>query len=219
VSRPIPTALETDIEAPVVRPFLALRIELPDPVYVWTGQGTIQFADADGVTRTWLGAGGLGALDTVGEATDGSATGIRATLFEVPGRLQGRHCSAGRARRPDGSLHRCAERDLSAGVKRLRSCGRGGSTNTRSPTAARRFRSKSQARAGRSTSDGRQLSGSRTSISSATIRRPVLPVRCAHDRDSDPVGEGRSFRGRPWRRCWLGVQRRQRISRERKARE
>jgi hypothetical protein len=84
VSRPIPTALETEIEAPVVRPFLALRIELPDPVYVWTGQGTIQFADADSVTRTWLGAGGLGALDTVGEATDGSATGIRATLFEVP---------------------------------------------------------------------------------------------------------------------------------------
>jgi hypothetical protein len=88
VSRPIPTALETEIEAPVVRPFLALRIELPDPVYVWTGQGTIQFADTDGTTQTWLGIGGLGALDTVGEATDGSATGIRATLFEVPSEMR-----------------------------------------------------------------------------------------------------------------------------------
>jgi hypothetical protein len=84
VSRDLPTALGSAIDDPVVRPFLALRIELPDPVYVWTGRGTLIFDDADGTSRTWMGAGGLGAIDTIGEATDGTATGIKATLFEVP---------------------------------------------------------------------------------------------------------------------------------------
>lgn len=84
MSRDLPTALETAIDAPVVRPFLALRIELPDPVYVWTGRGTLIFDDADGNSRSWIGAGGVGAIDTVGEATDGSAVGIRATLLDVP---------------------------------------------------------------------------------------------------------------------------------------
>jgi hypothetical protein len=84
MSRDIPTALQDAIDDQVVRPFLALRLELPDPVYVWTGSGTLTFNDADGTSRTWLGAGGMGALDTVGESTDGSATGIRATLYEIP---------------------------------------------------------------------------------------------------------------------------------------
>jgi hypothetical protein len=84
MSRSLPPALAAEIEKPVVNPFLALRIELPDPVYVWTGLGTINFDDADGATRSWLGTGGLGAIDTVGEATDGSATGMKASLFEVP---------------------------------------------------------------------------------------------------------------------------------------
>jgi hypothetical protein len=82
--RPLPPALTEAIEEPVVRPFLAIRIELPDPVYAFTGLGQIMFADSDGATRTWIGAGKIGAIDTVGESTDGSATGIRATLFEVP---------------------------------------------------------------------------------------------------------------------------------------
>jgi hypothetical protein len=60
------------------------RIELPDPVYAWTGIGTLIFDDADGASRTWQGAGGIGAVDTIGEATDGSATGVKGTLFEVP---------------------------------------------------------------------------------------------------------------------------------------
>lgn len=77
-------ALAAQVDAPVVRPFLALRIELPDPVYVWTGSGTLIFDDADGNTRSWLGAGGVGAIDTIGESTDGSATGVRATLLNVP---------------------------------------------------------------------------------------------------------------------------------------
>lgn len=84
MSRDLPTAIIDAIAEQVVRPFLALRIELPDPVYVWTGRGVLTFDDADGGSHDWLGAGGLGAIDTVGEATDGSATGIRASLYEVP---------------------------------------------------------------------------------------------------------------------------------------
>ena len=84
MSRDLPTGLSDAIEEPVVRPFIALRLETPDPVYAWTGRGTLIFDDADGNSHEWLGIGTLGALDTVGESTDGSATGIRASLFEVP---------------------------------------------------------------------------------------------------------------------------------------
>lgn len=82
--RTLPTALEDAIDEPVVRPFYALRIELPDPLYAWTGSGTLIFDDADGVSHNWQGTGTLGALDTVGESTDGSATGLRATLLNIP---------------------------------------------------------------------------------------------------------------------------------------
>ena len=88
MSRNIPSGLATEIAAPVLRPFLALRIELPDPVYVWSGRGTLNFNDSDGINHDWLGAGEFGALDTVGESTDGSATGIRASLFEVPSQFR-----------------------------------------------------------------------------------------------------------------------------------
>ncbi len=84
MTRVLPTALQTAIDAPVVRPFMALRIELPDPVYAWTGRGTLSFADNGGVVRSWVGAGEVGAIEAIGEATDGSATGIKAVLFNVP---------------------------------------------------------------------------------------------------------------------------------------
>jgi hypothetical protein len=84
VSRDLPTALSDAIDQPVVNPFLAIRLETPDPVYVFTGRGQIVFDDADGNSRTWLGAGEVGAIDTIGEATDGSATGIKVTLFKIP---------------------------------------------------------------------------------------------------------------------------------------
>lgn len=84
MTRTLPAGLVAAVDAPVVRPFQALRIELPDPVYAWTGKGTLIFNDGDGVSRSWIGVGGLGALDTVGEATDGSATGITASLNNIP---------------------------------------------------------------------------------------------------------------------------------------
>lgn len=84
MSRDLPTELEAAIEEPVVRPFIAVRIELPDPVYAFTGQGILNFNDSTGTPREWIGAGELGAIDSIGEATDGSATGIKVTLFKVP---------------------------------------------------------------------------------------------------------------------------------------
>ena len=87
MSRDIPAGLEAAIDAPVVRPFLAVRIETPDPVYVWTGRGTLIFDDADGDSHSWTGAGDVGAIDTIGEATDGSAVGIKVSLLRVPAEL------------------------------------------------------------------------------------------------------------------------------------
>lgn len=84
MSRDLPPVLENAIERDVVRPFMALHIATPDPVYIWTGQGTIIFEDADGDPQEWIGAGGIGTIDEVGEGTDGSATGVRATLLQVP---------------------------------------------------------------------------------------------------------------------------------------
>ena len=87
MSRDIPAGLETAIEQPVVRPFLAVRIEFPDPVYAWTGRGTLIFNDAGGASRNWIGTGELGALEAIGESTDGSASGVRATLNKIPAEL------------------------------------------------------------------------------------------------------------------------------------
>lgn len=88
MSRDIPAELETEINESVVRPFLALYIALPDPVRAWTGQGTIEFDDSDGNPQEWTGVGTAGAIDVVGEAADGSATGIKATLFQVPSQFR-----------------------------------------------------------------------------------------------------------------------------------
>ena len=87
MSRDLPAGLESAIDAPVVRPFLAVRLELPDPVYAWTGVGTLVFNDADAVSHSWVGAGEVGSIDTVGEATDGSATGIKVALYKIPAEL------------------------------------------------------------------------------------------------------------------------------------
>jgi hypothetical protein len=63
----------------VTGPFLGLHIDLPDPVYAVTGNATIRYAGED-----WSAIGGIGQIDTIGEATDGSAVGVKATLYQVP---------------------------------------------------------------------------------------------------------------------------------------
>lgn len=86
--RALPAALEAEVAKPVVKPFLAVHIAFPDPVWIWTGLGEIKFADAE-----WIGIGGvdgdgnpvgIGSIDTIGEGTDGSATGIKVTLVGIP---------------------------------------------------------------------------------------------------------------------------------------
>lgn len=86
--RPISPALQAAIEKDVVKPFWAVSIALPDPVFIWTGIGTIKFENEE-----WIGIGGvdadgnavcIGALDTIGEGVDGSATGVRVTLVGIP---------------------------------------------------------------------------------------------------------------------------------------
>jgi hypothetical protein len=88
MSRDIDSGLADAVAEKVVRPFFAFRLETPDPVYAFTGVGQMTFPDADGVDRTWIGAGDFGSLDTLTEANDGSATGIKATLFKIPGEFR-----------------------------------------------------------------------------------------------------------------------------------
>ena len=77
--RDLPPELVDEITAPELRPFLGLHIDLPDPVFAVTGNATIRYANED-----WTAIGGIGSIDTIGEGTDGSATGVKATLFQVP---------------------------------------------------------------------------------------------------------------------------------------
>ena len=77
--RDLPPALQGEIEKPELRPFLGVHIDLPDPVFAVTGNASITYGG-----ETWTAIGGLGQIDTVGEATDGSSVGVKATLYQVP---------------------------------------------------------------------------------------------------------------------------------------
>ena len=79
MARNLPGGLSQAVAERVVRPFLAVSIAFPDPVFAWTGRGTISFNQEE-----WTGIHGIGSIDTIGEGTDGSATGVSATLMEVP---------------------------------------------------------------------------------------------------------------------------------------
>jgi hypothetical protein len=79
MARDLPAPLVAAVEAPVVRPFLAVFIDTPDPVAAFTGRGTITFEGRD-----WIGIGGIGSFDMITEDTDGSASGVSATLNAVP---------------------------------------------------------------------------------------------------------------------------------------
>jgi hypothetical protein len=77
--RDLDPALQAEIEKPELRPFLGVHIDLPDPVHAVTGNATIRFDNQE-----WTAVGGLGQIDTIGESTDGSAVGVKASLFQVP---------------------------------------------------------------------------------------------------------------------------------------
>ncbi|HWT12303.1 MAG TPA: hypothetical protein VN231_06090 [Allosphingosinicella sp.] len=88
MTRSLDAALATEISKPHLNPFLAVHLALPDPVWAWTGRGTLLFADEAGVEQRWTGTGGIGSVDPIGEATDGSAVGYKITLFNVPGEFR-----------------------------------------------------------------------------------------------------------------------------------
>ena len=77
--RDLPPELAAEVDKSELRPFLGVHIDLPDPVHAVTGNATIRYNGED-----WQAVGGLGAIDTIGEGTDGSATGVKATLYAVP---------------------------------------------------------------------------------------------------------------------------------------
>jgi hypothetical protein len=77
--RDLDPALATEFARDELRPFIGVHIDLPDPVFAVTGNATIAYAG-----ETWTAIGGLGSIDTVGEGTDGSAVGVKATLYQVP---------------------------------------------------------------------------------------------------------------------------------------
>lgn len=79
MSRDLDPALNAEIAKPELRPFLGLHIDLPDPVFAVTGNATIAYAG-----EQWTAIGGIGSIDTIGEGTDGSSVGVKATLYQVP---------------------------------------------------------------------------------------------------------------------------------------
>lgn len=77
--RRLPAALAEDVAAPSLRPFLAVHIDFPDPVFAFTGKGEIAFGG-----KTWTGVAGVASIALIGEGTDGAAAGVKITLFRVP---------------------------------------------------------------------------------------------------------------------------------------
>jgi len=77
--RGLDPALAAEFARDELRPFIGVHIDLPDPVFAVTGNATIRYAGEE-----WTAIGGLASIDTVGEGTDGSAVGVRATLYQVP---------------------------------------------------------------------------------------------------------------------------------------
>lgn len=77
--RDLDPTLAAEFARDELRPFIGVHIDLPDPVFAVTGNATIRYAGEE-----WTAIGGLASIDTVGEGTDGSAVGVKATLYQVP---------------------------------------------------------------------------------------------------------------------------------------
>ena len=79
MSRDLPPELEAELVKSGIRPFLALFIDFPDPVRAFTGRGRLPIGGND-----FLGIHGIASIDTIGESVSGSASGVRATLLQIP---------------------------------------------------------------------------------------------------------------------------------------
>lgn len=79
MSRDLPPELEAELIKSGIRPFIALFIDFPDPVRAFTGRGRLPIGGND-----FLGIHGIASIDTIGESVSGSASGVRATLLQIP---------------------------------------------------------------------------------------------------------------------------------------
>jgi hypothetical protein len=83
MSRTLPTGYAALTEGKVFRPVFLMFLDWPaDPVYAWTGYGSITF---DG--HTWVGVGTYGAISQIAESKDIRANGISLTVSGIPSDL------------------------------------------------------------------------------------------------------------------------------------
>lgn len=68
----------SEVVKPVLNPFFAVRMALPEEACAWTGVGTLTFGGRD-----YLGTGSLGTIGTIGEGSDGSAIGMTVSLSGI----------------------------------------------------------------------------------------------------------------------------------------
>ena len=81
--RTLTAAVSTETEQNDYRMALFVELEFDtDPVYVWTGVGTLTYTMPTvgvygGVSRDWVGVGDLGGMDGIAESSDRSQNGVR----------------------------------------------------------------------------------------------------------------------------------------------
>jgi hypothetical protein len=80
MSRTLPSGYAALTEAKVFRPVFLFFLDWPaDPVYAWTGYGSITW---DG--HSWVGIGTYGTISQIDESKDGKANGISLTISALP---------------------------------------------------------------------------------------------------------------------------------------
>ena len=70
------------IDGEVVYPFFAVTLNFDEPIYMWTGSGSITHD-----SKTFLGVGDFLAISSIEEASDMSARGARLELSGIPSEL------------------------------------------------------------------------------------------------------------------------------------
>lgn len=71
-------ALKDEIAKPVLAPFCALYVDLPDPVRAWSGIGDLIFGG-----HTWSGVGSFGSFASLAEASDGTSSRMSFALSGI----------------------------------------------------------------------------------------------------------------------------------------
>lgn len=82
MSRDLQSETLSLIDGEVVYPFFAVTLNFDDPIYMWTGVGSITHN-----SKTFLGVGDFLSISSVEEASDMSAKGARLELSGIPSEL------------------------------------------------------------------------------------------------------------------------------------